>query len=242
MSFRSKLSTAFAVCIAAYAMLVASANAGTIELGFSPNFPSVPVTVLATGTDSASVTGVAAGDFSITASGTGGAVTNGLPLTATLSAIDVIPRPGNLQFLVTETGLNAPPISPQDFLLNFSVNQLSNSTWNVDLVAWIDSNNQPFGLTLGFISPAVSFNHPATFADNVFRDSSQIGPGPYSMTELIVVANDNGVQGIAGASIEISLPPAAVPGPVVGAGLPGLVMACGGLLALARRRRRQLAV
>jgi hypothetical protein len=35
----------------------------------------------------------------------------------------------------------------------------------------------------------------------------------------------------------IDVTPLAVPGPVAGAGIPGLIAACGGLLALARRRR-----
>jgi hypothetical protein len=74
----------------AFLLATTSANAGTIELGVSPNFPLFPITVIASGTNSVSVTGAAFGDFGFDGSGT--AAANGLPLTATISAIDLVPR------------------------------------------------------------------------------------------------------------------------------------------------------
>jgi hypothetical protein len=43
---------------------------------------------------------------------------------------------------------------------------------------------------------------------------------------------------IGGTSVVFNVTTRAVPGPIAGAGLPGLILACGGLLALARRRRQ----
>ena len=48
-----------------------------------------------------------------------------------------------------------------------------------------------------------------------------------------ILCGQTGCTGLTG-PVDVS----SVPGPIVGAGLPGLVMACGGLLALARRRRK----
>jgi hypothetical protein len=60
----------------------------------------------------------------------------------------------------------------------------------------------------------------------------------FAPVQSLVVQDDIGV-GPGGIVTSVHKSFSQVPGPIVGAGLPGLVAACGGLLALARRRRRR---
>lgn len=71
---------------------------------------------------------------------------------------------------------------------------------------------------------------------NFYQNLSGIAPGqPFSITEVFHLVSD-GVENAHWAGAIVTNPVASVPGPIVGAGLPGL--AALGLLWLARRRRR----
>jgi hypothetical protein len=89
-----------------------------------------------------------------------------------------------------------------------------------------------------------------TFTGHDFQLSVLLPGGPNSdfitfdpVTGLQVRKDSFSLTGESGGTSNFSvlINAYSVPGPVVGAGLPGLIAACGGLLALARRRRRQVA-
>ena len=79
-------------------------------------------------------------------------------------------------------------------------------------------------------------NNGNGFADWTLNTVNLAGLSPN--TSVLFHAVWNNAVGGGESFFLLSSTPVAVPGPIAGAGLPGLVMACGGLVALARRRRK----
>jgi hypothetical protein len=136
--------------------------------------------------------------------------------------------------------------------LNYSANTGSTPGSAAD-VAWIYNVASVPNLTDAFLSYGgnVTGTGTATVSEVLSNGVTLALNAPGSITQtftpiasLGVIKDQNDFSGSAGSATTSILQNAfsAVPAPLAGAGLPGLVAACGGLLALARRRRQKQVV
>jgi hypothetical protein len=97
-------------------------------------------------------------------------------------------------------------------------------------------NGQPDFGTFDSAVVCATCNGATTISSITFTvDNATIAELTQPNTANVLFIADVLINGATGV-IDVS-----VPGPIVGAGLPGLVLACGGLLGLARRRRQKIA-
>lgn len=134
---------------------------------------------------------------------------------------------GTLYVYVTVQGITAPVGAAVPFLSSFTSNALD-AGMTLDTATYLSAADGLYALTT--LLGSASFVGPQLVATDVDLASVPTGAGPYSLTAVYQITSSG--AGSSNATIAVS-----VPGPIVGAGLPGLLMACAGLVALARRRR-----
>jgi hypothetical protein len=101
---------------------------------------------------------------------------------------------------------------------------------------YCDSYKGPSGTLLG------TEIFPGSTPGTTYPTFNTIAPGsPYSLTEVFTVVYNGGppLGDIGGVILATPTDPSPVPGPVAGAGLPGIILASGGVLGWWRRRQKR---
>jgi len=213
----------------AFALISSGANAATISIGWRQDGGAI-TTVAGSGvSDNFSAPVIGTPNFSISVAS--GLTQPSLPSPGLLfsnntdvtSALDAVSH--SLDVFITAQGLTTPT-----GLLNF-ISGLTENTivggLTATLSTFVSSTNALFGGT------ALSSATFSTTGSATLNANANTGAGPYSVTAQYHIVTTAGTAGAANSTINIT----GVPGPVVGAGLPGLLAACFALAALARRRR-----
>ena len=214
--------------VATSALLVGlpAAKANFISIGVSLD-GNAPTTV-ASGGGSASVSGSGIGSFLVSASGTGNPPLTGNDLfdsntisVASAGSADV------LHVFVSESGQTTPS-GIVNLESSFTQNLLT-AGWTVLSQTFADNTNTIYGMQ----QTMSSFTSTTSDVTSDQISSPNLGAGPYSFTAEFTITAPTAGQTNNTTDI--------VPGPIVGAGLPGLIAGCGFLIALARRRRSKAA-
>jgi hypothetical protein len=220
---------AFIAAMATTLACSAKVDAATIHIGVDTDGAGGPITTLVTGVAGAGFAGFAGGPvgggFTVTsASGQADPIIS-LPDLFQTQTVNASGAAGTLLVYITATGLTS-PTGLQDFVTTLTSNTLSGAT--ATLSAFLDNANGIFSTPALGLMASAGFGGPGVVA----QSASLTADAEYSVTALYEIVFGSG-GGNANLTINV-----AVPGPVLGAGIPGLILACGALIALARRRRK----